>query len=115
VACVERAALVLYDEDCRFCTSAAEALARWGVPVAPIGSPLGEEWLRDLDRPARYAEFHAVDRAGRRFSGGEALPLVLVALPGGGLLARLARALPGTTRLAYRAIARNRSLLSRLI
>jgi predicted DCC family thiol-disulfide oxidoreductase YuxK len=107
--------LVLYDEGCRFCTAAAGALAARGLRVAPIGSPVGATWLRDLDREARYAAFHAVDAAGRRRSGGAAVPIVLDALPRGGVFAALARAAPGLTGGAYALVARNRSSLSRLV
>jgi predicted DCC family thiol-disulfide oxidoreductase YuxK len=107
--------LVLYDEGCRFCTTMAEALAARGVRVAAIGSPVGETWLRDLDREARYAAFHAVDAVGRRRSGGAAVPLVLDALPGGAPLATLARGAPCLTDLGYALVARNRSALSRVV
>ena len=106
---------MLYDEGCRFCTAAADALAARGLRVAPIGSPVGDTWLRDLDREARYSAFHAVDAAGRRRSGGAAVPVVLDALPGGGALAALARAAPGVTYAGYALVARNRSVLSRLV
>ena len=107
--------LVLYDEGCRFCTAAADALAVRGLRVAPIGSPLGATWLRDLDREARYAAFHAVDAAGRRRSGGAAVPVVLDALPGGRPLAALARAAPRLTDAGYALVARHRNVLSRLV
>ena len=106
---------MLYDEGCRFCAAAADVLAARGLRVAPIGSPLGETWLRDLDRGARYAAFHAVDAEGRRCSGGAAVPVVLDALPRGGAFAALARAAPGVTDAGYALVARNRSVLSRLV
>ena len=106
---------MLYDEGCRFCTEVARALEARGLRVATIGSPAGDLWLRDLDRSARYSAFHAVDGAGRRRSGGDAVPLVLDALPGGGAPARLARSAPRLTDLGYALVARNRRLLSRLV
>jgi predicted DCC family thiol-disulfide oxidoreductase YuxK len=109
------AALVLYDEDCRLCRAAAGMLERRGVTVAGIGSGSGETWLRDLDARARYAEFHAVDRVGRRFSGGDAVPLVLEALPHGRLPAAIARRLPRLTTFGYELVSRNRSTLSHLV
>ncbi len=108
----DRAELVLYDEDCGICAAFARALERRGLRVAPIGSPVGGTWLRDLSPPARYAAFHAIDGRGRRRSGGAAVPLVLRALPGGRVSARLARALPRLTELAYLAVARSRRPLS---
>jgi predicted DCC family thiol-disulfide oxidoreductase YuxK len=108
------AALVLYDEDCRLCRATAGMLERRGVTVAGIGSDSGARWLRDLDPRARYAEFHAVDRVGRRRSGGDAVPLVLEALPYGRLPASMARRLPRLTALGYELISRNRSVLARV-
>ena len=106
---------MLYDEGCRFCTAVAGALAARGLAVAAIGSPAGNTWLRDLDHGDRYAAFHAIDGAGRRRSGGAAVPLVLEALPGGRLPAALARGTPGATHLGYALVARNRGALSRVV
>ena len=103
---------MLYDEGCRFCTAVAEALAARGLVVAAIGSPAGDTWLRDLAHHDRYAAFHAVDGAGRRRSGGAAVPLVLDALPGGRLAAALARRTPRATHLGYVLVARHRRTLS---
>ena len=106
---------MLYDEGCRFCTAVAAALAARGLAVAAIGSPAGDTWLRDLDHGDRYAAFHAIDGAGRRRSGGTAVPLVLEALPGGRLPAALARRTPRATHLGYGLVARNRRALSRVV
>ena len=106
---------MLYDEGCRFCTAVAGALAARGLAVAAIGSPAGDTWLRDLDHRDRYAAFHAIDGAGRRRSGGTAVPLVLEALPGGRLPAALARRTPRATHLGYVLVARNRRALSRVV
>ncbi|HET9287332.1 MAG TPA: DCC1-like thiol-disulfide oxidoreductase family protein [Gaiella sp.] len=108
----DRAELVLYDEDCGICAAFARALARRGLRVAPIGSPIGDTWLRDLSLPARYEAFHAIDGRGRRRSAGAAVPPVLRVLPAGEVSARLARALPRLTALAYVAVARSRRQLS---
>jgi predicted DCC family thiol-disulfide oxidoreductase YuxK len=108
----DRAELVLYDQDCGICAAFARALEMRGLRIAPIGSPAGDTWLRDLSPPDRYAAFHAIDRRGRRRSGAAAVPLVLRVLPGGRVSARLARALPRLTELAYVAVARSRRRLS---
>jgi predicted DCC family thiol-disulfide oxidoreductase YuxK len=108
------ATLVLYDEDCGLCRSFASRLAAHGIAVAPIGSPAGNHWLRDLGAHERYAAFHAIDAAGRRRSGGAAVPLVLEAR-GHHASARLARALPRSTDAVYRLVARHRRALSRLV
>ncbi|HKY25802.1 MAG TPA: DCC1-like thiol-disulfide oxidoreductase family protein [Gaiella sp.] len=107
------ATLVLYDEGCGLCTTFASRLAAHDVAVAPIGSPAGDHWLRDLGAHERYAAFHAIDAAGRRRSGGAAVPLVLEAR-GHHTAARFARALPRSTDAVYRLVARRRGALSRL-
>ncbi|MBA2293980.1 MAG: DUF393 domain-containing protein [Actinobacteria bacterium] len=112
-----RGLTVLYDEACGVCT----ALAAWlvgqgdGLVVAPIGSHLGDRLLRDLPTGERYATVHAVDSAGRRFSGGNAVPVVLGAMRGWGHAAALARRSPLVTRLGYRILARRRGAFSRLL
>lgn len=112
-----RGLTVLYDEACGVCT----ALAAWlvgqgdGLVVAPIGSHLGDRLLRDLPTGERYATVHAVDSAGRRFSGGNAVPVVLGAMRGWGHAAALARCSPLATRLGYRILARRRGAFSRLL
>jgi predicted DCC family thiol-disulfide oxidoreductase YuxK len=108
-----RSALVLYDDDCGICARLASRLAAGGVDVAPIGSRTGDRWLRDLSPGARYDSFHAIDVAGRRRSGGAAVPIVLDALARH-RSARVARALPRVTEAVYRLVARNRRALSRL-
>ncbi len=107
---------VLYDEACGVCTAIATWLAEHGdrLVTAPIGSDLGDRLLRDLARVERYATVHVVDPAGRRFSGGAAVPVVLRALRGGCAAAWLADRVPGPTDAAYRALARHRGALSRL-
>jgi predicted DCC family thiol-disulfide oxidoreductase YuxK len=107
--------MVLYDEDCGICSWLAWRLERAdGISVAAIGSREGEVRLRDLGRDARYANVHVVDAIGRRRSGGEAIPALLRALPGGRPLAALAAAHPALTAWGYRLVARNRRALSRL-
>jgi predicted DCC family thiol-disulfide oxidoreductase YuxK len=106
---------VLYDEGCGFCTGVAARLQRLdGVDTAPIGSATGAVLLRDLPPAARYAEFHVVDRLGRRSSGGAALPSLLGRLRFGAVTARVLAAFPGLTSSAYGLAARHRVVLSRL-
>lgn len=108
---------VLYDEGCGLCTAVARRLERFGrdVDVAPIGSPTGERLLADLPPEERYAAVHVVDAAGRRRTGGAAVPPVLARLPGGKLPGRAAAALPGLTARGYELVARHRGTLSRLL
>ena len=91
-------------------------MARVGrdLEVAPIGSPTGERLLADLEPAECYAAVHLVDDAGRRHSGGAAVPLVLALLPGGRVPARLATAFPAVARRGYELVARHRGTLSRL-
>jgi predicted DCC family thiol-disulfide oxidoreductase YuxK len=106
---------VLYDEGCDFCTRLAARLAgRPKITVAPIGSTTGSLMLRDLSPAERYASVHVVDAFGRRRSAGGALPQLLRRLPGGRLVAAVCEALPGPTEHAYRLVARNRRLASRI-
>ena len=107
---------VLYDEACGVCTALAGWLARHGdgLVVAAIGSELGELLLRDLTPAERYASVHAIDGAGRRRSGGAAVPVALDAVPFARPAAWLARRLPRATELAYCAFARHRGVVSQL-
>jgi predicted DCC family thiol-disulfide oxidoreductase YuxK len=106
---------VLYDEGCGFCSGVAARLRQLeGVEAAAIGSATGAFLLRDLDAGERYAEFHVVDRFGRRRSGGAALPVLALRLWGGGAAARVLAAFPGLTSRGYGLAARHRALLARL-
>jgi predicted DCC family thiol-disulfide oxidoreductase YuxK len=107
-----KARLVLYDERCGACVALARRLERHGIALAPIGSSAGARWLRDLGERERYAAVHAIDAAGRRHTGGDAVPVVLAALPRGVPLARLARSRPRATERAYRILARHRRLVA---
>lgn len=107
---------VLYDEGCRFCTTLAEWLDGFtGIAIAPIGSATGDLLLRDLSPGERYASVHVVDPLGRRRSAGAALPPLLRRLPAGRPVAALAEALPFPAERAYRLVAGNRALLSRVV
>jgi predicted DCC family thiol-disulfide oxidoreductase YuxK len=108
---------VLFDDDCGVCVACATWLARHGrdLTVEPIGSAASATLLRDLTPEAGLAGVHAIDRLGRRRTGGAAVPAILRTIPGAGLLARLTEALPGPTDRAYRAVARNRRTVSRLL
>lgn len=105
--------IVLYDEGCGFCTRVAQRLSRRpGIRVEAIGSPAGSLLLRDLTVTERYASLHAVDRLGRRHSGGAALPAVLRKVRYGRPLAVLCELLPGVAEALYRSAARHRGVLS---
>lgn len=113
------AVTVLYDRDCGFCRWSVGRLLAWDSggrlrPVA-IQSEEGERLLADLAPAQRLASAHAIDAAGRRTSGGDALAQVAEALPGGRPLAAVARRAPGLARACYDAIAGRRPLLGRLV
>jgi predicted DCC family thiol-disulfide oxidoreductase YuxK len=109
---------VLYDESCGFCTAVGAWLVRRGggrLRAEPIGSPTGDQALRDLQREQRYATVHVIDRHGRRWSGPASLPVLARSTPGLGWAAVPLELLPGATRAGYDWVARHRSLLSRLL
>jgi predicted DCC family thiol-disulfide oxidoreductase YuxK len=119
VAARPPAVTVLYDRDCGFCRWSVGRLLAWdrGSRVRPLAiqSAEGERLLADLTPEQRLASAHAIDAAGRRASGGDALAPIADVLPGGRALAALARRAPGLARVGYDAIAGRRPLLGRLV
>jgi predicted DCC family thiol-disulfide oxidoreductase YuxK len=119
VAARPPAVTVLYDHDCGFCRWSVGRLLAWDragrLRALAIQSAEGERLLGDLTPEQRLATAHAVDAAGRRTSGGDALVPVAAALPGGAPLAALARRAPALARAGYRAVAGRRSLFGRLV
>ena len=113
------AVTVLYNSDCGFCRWSVGRLLAWdrGRRLRPLSiqSPEGQRLLADLTPEQRLATAHAVDAAGRRTSGGDALAPVAAVLPGGAPLAMLGRRAPALARAGYRAVAGRRSLLGRLV
>ena len=112
------AAPILYDADCGFCRwSLAQVLRldRHGClrPVA-LESPEVDSLLAGMPHEERKASWHLVVD-GQVHSGGAAFEPLLRLVAGGGLLARLASAFPKLSDVAYRSVARRRSLLGRLI
>ena len=113
------AVTVLYDLDCRFCRWSIGRLLAWDRagrlrPLA-IQSAEGQRLLADLTPEERLATAHAIDAAGRRTSGGDALAPIAAVVPGGAPLALLGRRAPALARAGYRAVAGRRSLFGRLI
>jgi predicted DCC family thiol-disulfide oxidoreductase YuxK len=119
VAARPPAVTVLYDRDCGFCRWSVGRLLAWdrGGRLRPVAiqSEEGERLLADLTPEQRLASAHAIDAAGRRTSGGDAIAPVAGALPGGRPLAALARRAPGLSRAGYDAIAGRRPLLGKLV
>jgi predicted DCC family thiol-disulfide oxidoreductase YuxK len=119
VAARPPAVTVLYDHDCGFCRWSVGRLLAWDSagrlrPLA-IQSAEGRLLLGDLTPEQQLATAHAVDAAGRRTSGGDALAPVAAVLPGGAPLAALARRVPALARAGYRAVAGRRSLFGKLV
>jgi predicted DCC family thiol-disulfide oxidoreductase YuxK len=119
VAARPPAVTVLYDQDCGFCRWSVGRLLAWDrarrVRPLAIQSDAGRRLLSDLAPEQRLASAHAVDAAGRRTSGGDALTAVAAVLPGGAPLAALGRRAPALARAAYGLVAGHRSLLGRLV
>ncbi len=113
------AVTVLFDRDCGFCRWSVGRLLAWDRagrlhPVA-IQSENGQRLLAGLPPEQRLGSAHAIDAAGMRTSGGDAIAPIAAVLPGGAPLAALARRAPALARLGYGAIAGRRSLLGRLV
>ena len=94
------AVTVLYDHDCGFCRWSVGRLLAWDRagrlrPLA-IQSAEGRLLLGDLTAEQRLATAHAVDAAGRRTSGGDALAPVAAVLPGGSACSFSADLVPGS-------------------
>ena len=108
---------VYYDRDCGFCRWMLAWILHWDrrrrLRPVPIESPEGDRELGDLG-DARLDAWHLV-RDGVRWSGGRAFAPLLEELPGGRLLAPLARRLERLLVPAYRWVANHRSGLSRLV
>jgi predicted DCC family thiol-disulfide oxidoreductase YuxK len=106
-----------YDPDCGFCRWTLAWILRWDrrrrLRPVPIESREGDRDLGDLG-DARLEAWHLV-RDGVRWSGGRAFAPLLEELPGGGVLAPLARRLECLLVPAYRWTAKHRSGLSRLV
>lgn len=117
-------AVLLYDEDCGFCTRSArflERAARGRLRIVPIGSAEGARLLADLCPAERYTQAWLVwpDRPaapGERLGGDRAIWAALYLVPGGGLLRPL-QYLPGfayLSRALYRWVANRRPTTCRL-
>ncbi|HEX2129093.1 MAG TPA: DCC1-like thiol-disulfide oxidoreductase family protein [Solirubrobacterales bacterium] len=110
---------VLYDDDCGFCKWCLNRLLAWDRrkrlrPVA-IQAEEGQALLRDVPPAERLDSWHLVLPSGEVFSAGAGAAPLADQLPFGRPLAWLFRRFPGTTERAYRWVARNRSLLARLV
>jgi predicted DCC family thiol-disulfide oxidoreductase YuxK len=111
--------IVLYDGDCGLCRVCVAVLLRWDrrhrLEAVALQSERAASLLAHMDDATRMASAHVVLGDGRVLSGGAAAPEVLEALPGGRLLAAIARRMPRTTDRLYRAVAGNRTRIGQLI
>ena len=111
--------LILYDEDCGFCRWSLSKILDWdrGKRLRPVAlqSEEADEYLGDMHQGRKMASWHLVDPEGTVWSAGAAAAPLFRLLPGGGLLALIAAAVPGFTEWLYRLIAGNRELLARFI
>lgn len=95
-----------YDPDCGFCRWTLAWILRWDRRRRLLPVPI--ERLEDLD------SWH-FERGGRRWSGGRAFAPLVEELPGGRVLAPLARRLEWLLIPGYRWVAEHRSGLSKLV
>ena len=93
-----------YDRDCGFCRWALGWVLRW--------DRRHRLWPVPIENPDDLDSWH-FERDGRRWSGGRAFAPLLEELPGGRLLAPLARRLEWLLVPAYRWVADHRSTLSK--
>jgi len=118
-AMVDSEVTVLFDEDCGFCKWSLDKILAWDrsqmVRPVPIQSDEGQRLLASVPEDRRLDSWHLVEQSGTVRSAGDAAAPLLDLLPGGKPLAGAARALPGPTDRAYRAVADNRDRLARLL
>jgi len=112
-------ATVLYDEDCGFCKWSLDKILAWDraakLRPVPIQSEEGQRLLAGIPADRRLESWHLVDPSGAVHSAGAAAAPLFDLLPGGRPLAAAARAQPGPTERAYRAVAGNRDRLARVL
>jgi predicted DCC family thiol-disulfide oxidoreductase YuxK len=110
---------VLYDSDCGFCKWLLSGLLRWdrAARLRPLAlqRPEAAELLHDLTPAERMASWHLISPAGRRHSGGAALPHLLRLLPAGRLPSAAFARIPRLSDRGYRWVAEHRSQLSKLV
>ena len=116
---MERDHVLLYDGDCGFCRWSLDKLLSRDrdrrVRPVPLQSAEAEILLKGMDSKTKMASWHLVEPNGDVSSGGAAIPKLLRLFPHGEPLAKAANLAPPLTGIAYRLVARNRTLLGRLI
>jgi predicted DCC family thiol-disulfide oxidoreductase YuxK len=113
-----RSITVLYDDDCGFCRWSADRIRRVSqgrVHIVGIQSDRGRWLLRGVAADRRLDSMHAVTADGRVWPAGAAAPWILRTVPGGRPLAAFAERFPHFTERLYRAVAKRRDVLGRLL
>jgi predicted DCC family thiol-disulfide oxidoreductase YuxK len=115
----QRRHILLYDEDCSFCTWAVGKVLAWDrhgrVRAVPIQGAVGDRLLAEVPPEKRLDSWHLVTPSGRILSGGaDATQELARVLPGGRPLAALFQAFPGATERAYRWVVAHRGRLAQL-
>ncbi len=110
--------LVVYDGDCGFCRWVVAALLIWdrrrdlaAAPYQDVRDRLGPDGSEE--RPRSW--YAIVEADGQVLAAGAGFPALFARLPGGHLLAWLARRFPRAAERAYRVVADRRGLLGRLL
>ena len=114
--------VLLYDDGCRFCSASAEAVLCWDragrLALLPWSDPQALLWMADLTPTVRDASMHVRLPDGVLLHSGDAMVVLLDALPGVrwlGALARRSNTVRALVGWQYGLAARNRALLSRLV
>jgi predicted DCC family thiol-disulfide oxidoreductase YuxK len=112
------AEVVIYDGQCRFCTSQVARLHRWDgkgrLAFVSLDDPLVATRYRDLTREKLLEQMYVITRDQRRLGGAEAFRYLTTRLPRLWILAPLMH-LPFSLPLwqyLYRQVARHRYLLA---
>ena len=83
------------------------------LAFAPIQDVRGQELLLGVPAELRLDSMHGVTPDGRVWSGGEAVRVILGALPFGTIPSAVAATFPEATDAAYRLVTRHRETLGR--
>jgi predicted DCC family thiol-disulfide oxidoreductase YuxK len=115
-------AILLYDDDCRFCRACADLIEAWDrrgrMALLPFSDQEASRLMSAIEPNLRERSMHVVQPSGAIESGGDAMVAVLEALPGLGWLAWLARRVGlvhGVVSWSYFAVATRRDFFSKLV
>lgn len=114
--------VLLYDDGCRLCRAAAEAVLRWEragrLDLRPWSDPQALAWMAQLPPAVRDGSMHVRMPDGALLRSGDAMVALLDALPGLRWLGALAHRNAAVHHLVdwgYGLVARNRETLSHLV